>query len=731
MNGYLALIRMNLKLSLREKSVLFFNYVFPLIFFFGFGQLMGAQSGGIARVVVMVLVIGILGSGLFGAGIRAVVEREANILRRYKVAPITPTPLLVASMVTGWMLYMPSVILMLALAHFYYGMPVPERWISLLVMVSIGAFALRAIGLIVASVVNSVAESNILIQVLYMPMLFLSGATIPMTGLPTVAQIISQFLPASHLNSGVQGILLRNETIAQNAAPALALIVTIAVAMFISIKLFRWEKEEVIRRSAKLWILAVFLPFFILGTYQAYSKENIQKGKMYERDFRRGRTRLIRGARIFIGDGKVIESGAILIKDGKIAEIYEKSLPDAKALKAETVEAFGQTVIPGLIDVHVHLGATGGIPESQKDYNPKAMLDRNLAAYLYSGVTAVKSVGDFRDEALSARARMQSGEKLGAELFVCGPLFTAEGGHGTEFFRSAPEFVKQMSAEQFIRIPKTAAEAKEQVDTLAAQKVDGIKAVLEAGVSGMLFNRMDLGILKAIAQAARADRLPIVVHTGDAQDVTDAVAAGINGVEHGSARDSISEETFSAMAKQGVTYDPTLSVMEAFREFAEGKTELLDRILIAKTAPTNLVQNTKKQMTSPGIVKMRKAIGNYPVDLQKAGDNLLRAYKSGVPLVTGTDAGNMLVLHGPTVHREMQLWVQAGIPPQAALQAATYNAAKLLRTENRMGLIRKGYEANLVLVDGNPLQDISTTERISTVFFKGERVDRSALFDQQ
>lgn len=731
MNGYLALIRMNLKLSLREKSVLFFNYVFPLIFFFGFGQLMGAQSGGIARVAVMVLVIGILGSGLFGAGIRAVVEREANILRRYKVAPITPTPLLVASMVTGWMLYMPSVILMLALAHFYYGMPVPERWISLLVMVSIGAFALRAIGLIVASVVNSVAESNILIQVLYMPMLFLSGATIPMTGLPTVAQIISQFLPASHLNSGVQGILLRNETIAQNAAPALALIVTIAVAMFISIKLFRWEKEEVIRRSAKLWILAVFLPFFILGTYQAYSKENIQKGKMYERDFRRGRTRLIRGARIFIGDGKVIESGAILIKDGKIAEIYEKSLPDAKALKAETVEAFGQTVIPGLIDVHVHLGATGGIPESQKDYNPKAMLDRNLAAYLYSGVTAVKSVGDFRDEALSARARMQSGEKLGAELFVCGPLFTAEGGHGTEFFRSAPEFVKQMSAEQFIRIPKTAAEAKEQVDTLAAQKVDGIKAVLEAGVSGMLFNRMDLGILKAIAQAARADRLPIVVHTGDAQDVTDAVAAGINGVEHGSARDSISEETFSAMAKQGVTYDPTLSVMEAFREFAEGKTELLDRILIAKTAPTNLVQNTKKQMTSPGIVKMRKAIGNYPVDLQKAGDNLLRAYKSGVPLVTGTDAGNMLVLHGPTVHREMQLWVQAGIPPQAALQAATYNAAKLLRTENRMGLIRKGYEANLVLVDGNPLQDISTTERISTVFFKGERVDRSALFDQQ
>lgn len=69
---------------------------------------------------------------------------------------------------------------------------------------------------------------------------------------------------------------------------------------------------------------------------------------------------------------------------------------------------------------------------------------------------------------------------------------------------------------------------------------------------------------------------------------------------------------------------------------------------------------------------------------------MLRAYKAGVLLVTGSDPGNMLALHGPTVHRELQLWVQAGIPPQAALHAATYNAAKLLRADKRIGLIRKG-----------------------------------------
>ena len=99
-------------------------------------------------------------------------------------------------------------------------------------------------------------------------------------------------------------------------------------------------------------------------------------------------------------------------------------------------------------------------------------------------------------------------------------------------------------------------------------------------------------------------------------------------------------------------------------------------------------------------------------------------------LVTGTDSGNPQMIHGPGIHRELQLWVEAGIPPEAALRAATYNGAKLLRVDDRMGLIRKGYEANLLLVDGNPLKDISVTERISMVVFKGERLDRTELFDQ-
>ena len=112
-----------------------------------------------------------------------------------------------------------------------------------------------------------------------------------------------------------------------------------------------------------------------------------------------------------------------------------------------------------------------------------------------------------------------------------------------------------------------------------------------------------------------------------------------------------------------------------------------------------------------------------------AKDNLRRAWKAGVPLVTGSDAGNMLVFHGPTVHRELQLWVEAGIPPAVALQAATLNAARLLHADGRIGLVAPGRDANLLVVDGDPTRDISATERISMVVLKGERVRRVDLFD--
>ena len=111
-------------------------------------------------------------------------------------------------------------------------------------------------------------------------------------------------------------------------------------------------------------------------------------------------------------------------------------------------------------------------------------------------------------------------------MFACGPLFTTAGGHGTEYAKNIPEVARANFEQQFIRIPKTAAEAQQQVAELKQRGVDCIKAVMESGASGMLFNRMDPAILKAIGEAAKEHNLPLVVHTGEAQDVADALAAG-------------------------------------------------------------------------------------------------------------------------------------------------------------------------------------------------------------
>ena len=731
MRAYLALFNIDLKLALRNKSVLFFNYFFPLFFFFMFGQLYHASQGTvILQVVTMVTAIGILGNGLFGAGIRAVQERESNMLRRYKVTPITPVPLLVASMTTGLILYMPTVILTLILAKMLYGMTMPGGLLSFFIFVAVASVAFRAIGLIAAAVVNSTQESMLIIQPLYFAMLFLSGATIPISVYPYWLQIVTQFIPATYLMTGVAGILQRGESLFQNWLALLALVITAFVGLFISTKLFRWEKEEKLRGTAKLWVLVVLLPFILMGCYQAWSKEDLRKSRILARDLERGGTFLIKNTRVFVGNGQVIESGAVLVKNGKIDTVFNTPSPDEKALNAEAVDGSGKTVLPGLIDMHVHLGATGGFYDDPSKLDYRKAGEQELEAYLYSGVTAVRSAGDQLDEMIRYRDLFNGGEKLGTELFFCGPLFTAPKGHGTEYASRVPEAYRAQFNEQFLRIPKSAGEAKQMVDALAGQHVNAIKGVLDAGEENFSFQRMDLTILRAVVEEAHARHLPASIHTGHAVDVADAVAMGSNSIEHGSYVDQIPDALLAEMKAKGIAFDPTLSVVEGFTDFAHGDTTLLKRSLVQQVAPRDLITGTEHAATSSQMAMMRGAIAKYPMSLDQGKQNLLRAWHAGVTLVTGTDAGNFLVMHGPTVQHEIELWESAGIPAPVALQAATYNAAQLLGAADRIGLIAKGKDATLLMVDGNPLQDVNALSAISSVWLKGERVGRPSVLHQ-
>lgn len=732
MKPYLAQIRMTLRLTMRDRSVIFFNYMFPLIFFFIFGQVMHADQGGTGvQIVTMVLSIGILGSGFFGAGMRSVMEREANILRRFKVAPITPGPILVSALVTGLVTYVPLVVLVLTLAHFLYGIAIPAQSLSFFTFVMLGVIAFRAFGSIVGAVANSMQESQIIIQVLYFPMLFLSGATFPLGIMPHWLQKAADFIPATYLTRGMNNILLSHETLLQNKQSAAVMLLTTVLGTFLAFKLFRWEKDEKMKPSAKLWVLGIMVPFFIAGAWDARNDENIAQAKIAMREMERGHALLVRDAQLFIGDGTVIDRGAVLMRDGKIVEVYNGSGPDPKSSKAEAIDASGKTLMPGLIDTHVHLGSPGGVYEQPTDYETAdKSFPRELAAYLYSGVTAVRSAGDTTTDVLKARQLVASGERLGAELFVVGPLFTAEGGHGSEYAQYMPEMMRASFNAEFLRLPKSGDEARKMVDDLKKRGVNGIKAVLEGGWAGHSIPRLDTTILRAIVEEAHAQKLAVICHTGNAKDVADALEAGVDGIEHGSNRDAIPAELFARMKRMGTTYDPTLAVMEALADTSQGKTDLLDGPLVQQVGPKKLLDATKKLIASPQFADARKEFAVGHTGLEFGKQNLMAAYHAGVTLVTGTDAGNFEVIHGPGIHRELQLWVDAGIPPAVALQAATMNSARALGAGDRIGMLRKGYDASVVLLGANPLKDIALTQQISMIVFKGERVDRGDLFDQ-
>jgi imidazolonepropionase-like amidohydrolase/ABC-type multidrug transport system permease subunit len=714
---------------MRERSVVFFNYLFPLIFFFMFGELMNARSslGAAQYIVSMVLTIGIMGNGFFGMGMRAVMEREMGILRRLRLAPITPAPVLFASLVSGVLVYLPAALLTVMLGKWIYHMPTPTNMLSLLTFVVIGNAAFRAIGLIIASVADNMAQAQILIQILYLPMLFLSGTTFPLNNFPKWIQVVSTFMPATYLKAGLEGILQNGESLLANANSIAALLATLAVGFIAAFNIFRWGKEDRMNAKSKAWVAVVLVPFLFLGAWEIYGGTSKTRRDIAYRQMMRNNSFRIREVRVFVGDGQVLERADVYIRNGKIVDVVEEGKGAADSPSSfTTIEGAGKTLLPGLIDVHAHLGVSGVVMSEGRDEEMANWPEHAMKSYLFSGVIAAKSVGDVTDDLLKLKHRLAADELLGAELFMTGPIFTAPGGHGTEYFESLPEMMRKTMEPQMAAAYSNPAGAAARVDALAAQGVDGIKAVLESGGSGRLFERLDLHVLDAVTTAAKNHNLPVVVHTGTPQDVKDAIDRRVAGIEHGAIRDMLPPELVKEIASTGAAYDPTLVVVDSFSRLGKHDTSLLEDPLTRQTISAKLLGKMRDWIRSNNVFAEAAQIPD--IKTIPAAKNLLAVYQAGVPLVLGTDAGNPATFHGAAVHREMELWQQVGIPPADILKAATGNAAKLLRAENRIGKVAKGFDASLLLVDGNPLQDIRGTRRISDVFFKGERVRRSGLF---
>ena len=390
---------------------------------------------------------------------------------------------------------------------------------------------------------------------------------------------------------------------------------------------------------------------------------------------------VIKDARVFDGE-TVLERASVLVRDGKVIAVKaDLAVPAGVTV----IEGAGRTLLPGLIDAHTH-----------------AFGDALTRALVFGVTTELDMFSDYR-QAVQWRTEQQSaaGASARADMFSAGTLVTAPKGHGTQFGLPIPTITSPGDAAAF-------------VEARIAEGSDYIKVVYEYGDAyGISLPSIDEATLRAVVSAARTRGKLAVVHIGSRTGAESAIAAGASGLVHIFGNEP-PQGDFAQRAKAAGTFViATLSVIESAAGTAGGAALTNVPALAPYLSPQERAALQASFPQRPGA----------SIRLQYALDATRQLYAAGVPILAGSDAPNTGTVHGATIHRELELLVQAGLPPAAALAAATSLPADAFGLADR-GRIAPGLRADLVLVGGNPLVDITATRQVEAVWKGGVRLDR-------
>jgi ABC-2 type transport system permease protein len=268
LSNFAALTRMRIQLTIRNKMFLFFSVIMPFGFFFLYaGVFAKGVPEGVRYLLGPVVALTVMGS-FWGLSAALVTFREQGILRRFHVTPVTPSDMLASSVVANYFLTLPTVLLELLFARVFFHVHNFGDILAVFILVTVGTVSFASLGLVVASVTNTMQETQIINQLLWFPLIFLSGATIPLPALPAVVQHIGVFLPATYLVNSLQRAIVFSIPITHLVLGVVILCFWAAITFFVSAQLFRWEPESKIPRRAKLWAAATAIPFLLLGVYE-------------------------------------------------------------------------------------------------------------------------------------------------------------------------------------------------------------------------------------------------------------------------------------------------------------------------------------------------------------------------------------------------------------------------------------------------------------------------------
>jgi imidazolonepropionase-like amidohydrolase len=410
-------------------------------------------------------------------------------------------------------------------------------------------------------------------------------------------------------------------------------------------------------------------------------------------------TIIFEGARLITGDGRApIENAAFVVQNGRFTRVGAKGARPAPAGTAR-VDLTGKTVMPALVDAHVHLGYRNGMTFTAANYTGNNVVDE-LERFAYHGVAAVLEAGTGRGILpFQIRDRAHSG----ARLLTAGRGFAMPNAGPGVPMRDAPYGVT------------TEAEARRDVRELAARHPDMVKIWVDDR-NGTV-EKLKPNLYRAIIDEAHKHGLRVMAHIAALEDVKDLLRAGVDGFGH-VVRDKDVDQELLAMLRER----PNVFFVETLwgeRNAIYGTTPAwLDEPLLRATLPDEEIKLLTDGFSTAGSAD----------SAQRLLRNVAALNRAGVRLGLGTDTGGVTGggYFGLASLVELELLARAGLTASQAIVAATRTSAAILGLD-ALGTIAAGKSAAFIVLDANPLEDIANARKISAVYLDGVAVDRDAL----
>jgi imidazolonepropionase-like amidohydrolase len=399
---------------------------------------------------------------------------------------------------------------------------------------------------------------------------------------------------------------------------------------------------------------------------------------------------------------------SIVMSGGRIRSIGPAAQVKPPA-GANVADLAGKTVMPGIINLHGHVGMVKGLAQAKENYT-RDNIEAHLRTYASYGVTSVVSMGsDVNPELmLEIRNGQRDGRLKGARVYTAGRGFTTQGGY--------PAVLPGNQGVPFE--VSTAAQARAYVDELAKMKVDLVKMWVDDHYGR--YKAVPPELYTAIIDQAHKRKLKAAAHLFYLKDAKGLLDAGLDAMAHSVRDAAVDAELIAKLKKNNATAIATLTREQSTFIYAIVPPWFDDPFFQRGVQPETIATLRS--------AAYRNKVGNDPdfaknkAAFEMASDNLRKLYQAGVRLGFGTDTGPPARFLGFFEHWEMELMVQAGLPPMAVIQSASKNAAEFLGVARDFGTLEKGKHADLIVLDKNPLDDIRNTRTIHSVYLGGEKL---------